>query len=635
MDIEMTEVPFAIVCKGCAHGIEKQLHACIIDTIEHIVQEGIAEDMVESAIHQLEFARTEVHGEGAPFGLTLFMRSALAKQHGCVPEKHLQIHGLFNELRNHIARHPRYLLELLEKHFLSNPHAVFLHMYPDAELLVREAAEEESGLAARYASLKESDIATILRQTSQLEIYQDEVENQDLECLPKVLLSDVDQHAYTPVVVEKNLFEVKTFQYVGFTNKVLYADLFFDIPQMPLDDFPYLSLLGTCLSEIGSGNKDYGERLRWTQRYTGGIGATCGLHLYVQGGGRPYLHIRGKALERHTDQLFILFEEMVRAPHWDDTARVRDLVLQLHTALRGRLARSGMRYATQRALSRLSQPAYAQEKLQGLPYFQKVEEITSDLELSIPALASKLASLHRNITSFQSPHLVISGDDDLYTKLHPLDCDFSRKLDVKQAPWTWESTVPELCTQAHIIASPVAFTVFALHGVLYEHMYAPALSLGTFLLENKVLLSRIREQGGAYGCGASFQPTSGQFYLYSYRDPHIMGTWDVFKYAIQEIASGRFTEEDLQEAKLGMIQHLDTPIAPGMKACLAYSWMQEGKTSAMRQTYRDRLLAMTISTIQEAFTQVLLPQIDKAPLVTCSGKDILDKERFPYPIFKI
>ena len=45
--------------------------------------------MIDAAIHQLEFSRLEITGDHAPFGLTLFMRSALAKQHGCHPENAL------------------------------------------------------------------------------------------------------------------------------------------------------------------------------------------------------------------------------------------------------------------------------------------------------------------------------------------------------------------------------------------------------------------------------------------------------------------------------------------------------------------------------------------------------------------
>lgn len=50
-------------------------------------------------MHQLEFFRSEITGDHAPFGLSLFMRSGLLKQHNAKPEEGLTIHSLFDRLR--------------------------------------------------------------------------------------------------------------------------------------------------------------------------------------------------------------------------------------------------------------------------------------------------------------------------------------------------------------------------------------------------------------------------------------------------------------------------------------------------------------------------------------------------------
>ena len=60
----------------------------------------MSEDQINRAMHQLEIARFEILSEPYPFGLNLFMRSALLKQHGGNPESGLMTYSLFKEIRD-------------------------------------------------------------------------------------------------------------------------------------------------------------------------------------------------------------------------------------------------------------------------------------------------------------------------------------------------------------------------------------------------------------------------------------------------------------------------------------------------------------------------------------------------------
>jgi Zn-dependent M16 (insulinase) family peptidase len=162
------------------------------------------------------------------------------------------------------------------------------------------------------------------------------------------------------------------------------------------------------------------------------------------------------------------------------------------------------------------------------------------------------------------------------------------------------------------------------------------------LADNKVLHRRIREQGGAYGCGATYSASLGYFNFHSYRDPHIASTLRTFSDAIDELASGHFTDQDLEEAKLGIIQQFDTPISPGSRALTAYAWLRDGKTRQMRQEFRDRLLALTAADIKAVVETELLPKKGQGVIVSFAGKDLLEKanaeltlENQALPIFPI
>ena len=83
----------------------------------------------------------------------------------------------------------------------------------------------------------------------------------------------------------------------------------------------------------------------------------------------------------------------------------------------------------------------------------------------------------------------------------------------------------------------VSFCAKAYPGVPVGHPDAPVLSVLSGFLRNGFLHTAVREQGGAYGGGASYDGETGAFRFYSYRDPRLSGTLEDFDRAIGWLAS--------------------------------------------------------------------------------------------------
>lgn len=148
MDSEIPEIPIYLIIKGCKTEDADTIEKLIFTTLQDVVKNGISHNMVENALHQLEIHRTEITGDHAPYGLSLFMRSALTKQHGGQPENGLKIHSLFDELRASMKDDPRYFEDLIEKYFIQNPHFVRVSLIPDISLALKEVEDEKSLLAS-------------------------------------------------------------------------------------------------------------------------------------------------------------------------------------------------------------------------------------------------------------------------------------------------------------------------------------------------------------------------------------------------------------------------------------------------------------------------------------------------------
>ncbi len=628
MDVEMSEVPYAVVCRGCKEDKIDQLELCLKEGLEKIAKDGVPPYLIEGAIHQIEFSRAEITGDHTPFGLTLFMRSGLAKQHGCPPENALTLHSLFDQLLKDIED-PAYLRNLIKKYLIENTHFVKLILHPDPKLTAQEAQQEKDLLQVIKSRLIKEETKKILVRTKDLERFQKQAEEQKLDCLPKVGIEDIPPLIRDFTLEQSKASSLQIFHHACFTNHILYADLFFDLPQVDQENLPYMQLLLSILPELGAGTRSYADNLEYIQAHTGGIGFSFSLHTPAdpEGPTRPTIHLRGKALARKTDKLLSLMREEITVARVDEHARIAELIEQVLINLESRLPRNAARYAGLMAQSGLSQAAAIHNICHGLNYFQTIRHVAEKAKTQLNEVVGMLARLYKELFTLGSPHLVLSCDRDLFETLK--QNAFYGLTDLAPKPATpWQSNIvfDKPSSQARTIPSPVAFNAEAFPAPSYMDSDAPALHLASQIAENLILHPAIREQGGAYGSGATYAPLTKQFTFHSYRDPHVFISRETFHKAIREIANKNFSASDLEEAKLGLIQNFDAPVSPGNRAVTAYGCWREGRTPILRQHYRDRLLMMQVDDVAKAVARHLLPLLEQGTFISFVGKDLLEQE---------
>lgn len=192
--------------------------------------------------------------------------------------------------------------------------------------------------------------------------------------------------------------------------------------------------------------------------------------------------------------------------------------------------------------------------------------------------------------------------------------------------WQPDYPLEKSVSQARIISSPVSFTAQVIKTCSYTNKDAAALNIASFLFDNLTLHTSLREQGGAYGGGAVNNSMSGNFYFYSYRDPNIASTLNAFLQSVKNVQNGNFDDEDIESAIFEMMQTLDSPIAPGGRGDNAYGWLREGKTTEIRQAFRDRVLSLTRQDIISAIENQLILNMKTAAIVSFASKELLEKE---------
>ena len=67
-----------------------KIETIIFDTLTRLVEKGIDRELIDAAIHQIEFHRKEITNTPYPFGIKLLLTVSGSWFHGGRPEKVLQ-----------------------------------------------------------------------------------------------------------------------------------------------------------------------------------------------------------------------------------------------------------------------------------------------------------------------------------------------------------------------------------------------------------------------------------------------------------------------------------------------------------------------------------------------------------------
>lgn len=628
IDIEMSEVPFGIICRGTEEKHAKELEKIVFNKLEAIAKEGIDQKLIDSSLHQLEFSRLEISGDYGPFGLNLFFRAGLSQMHGCPAENGLVVQELFDRLLEQL-KNPNYLTDILKKYLLDNKHFLTLVMTPDPQLGEEEAKQEREALKKIEESLSQKEKETIVKESQELLEFQKAQKLEKIETLPKIHIEDVPKKNTEYPLRVINLDNLDVFHHECFTNHIVYVDIVMDLPKLTQEELHYTRLFAYLATEVGVKDLSYIEQQKRIHFETGGVGFSCATHNTFSSPDemKPALHLKGKALSRKTDALFALLKDLMTSIRFDEKERIKEVIYQLYTHMQNRLSKNSMSYAIDLALSSNSDTTKLHHLWHGIPYYKFIEDITKNIETKLDNVIEYMKSLQDKLLHNHNLNLILSCDENDFEKIKKHNFYNLQDLEKKPyEPWLFNYTIEKYTSHARIIPSPVAFTCQGFKTIYAPHEDIAALSIASCIFDHKTLHKKIREAGGAYGAGSFFNMISGNFYMYSYRDPNLKSTLKAFEEAIQHTAEGIFDDNDLEEAKLTIIQSLDSPVSPGSRASVAFSQRRENRTPSFRQKLRDQILTTCAEDVKKAVKKHLSNFSQEAQIITFSGKDLITRE---------
>ncbi len=632
LEDDTREMAFVAGVEGSEAEHADAIEALIDNVLKDIVKNGADKAMVEAMLHQLELAQREITGDSYPYGLQLMLHSMAAPLHGGDLVQLLDLEPALQTLREKI-QDPHFISDWIERWLVKNPHKVRVVMTPDPEQRAREEAEEKAALAELKAAMSAEEKNAIVVQAEALQLRQAQEDDPDL--LPKVTKDDIDRAIKVIHGEVDTLGDLPLTQYERGTNGIVYESLVLDLPQLDDAAQEALPVFNVALTEVGSAGRDYLETQALQAAVTGGLSARSQVREDLHDPHRVHGHfiLSGKALNRNHAPLAQLMEETLRAPRFDEHNRIKDLVSQMRVSAERGVTRAGHSYAmgaAVQAFTPASRWAFERGGLRGIQTLKQLDDRIREDDGAVQQLSDTLQDIQQHLLEAPKQALLVVDAKGLPEAKHSMAESWQPFESGPIVESSLSLTAPgNAVKQAWITSTQVNFCAEAFPAVMPGHEDAPLLQLLAHMLRNGFLHTRIREQGGAYGGGATYNAGAGALVFYSYRDPRLLETFADFEASLDWVMSKEATEQHVEEAILNVIAAMDKPGSPAGEAKKAFYQQLYGYTPEVRQRIRDTILGANLTQIRSVAERYLDVSRASRAVITHSGtRETLEEAGF-------
>ena len=621
LEDSMRELVFCCGIEGSEVEHADALETMVLNVIEQVAQDGVNQERLEAVLHQLELHQREITGDGYPYGLQLILQALGCATHYSDPIAVLNLEPVIAELQNKI-KDPDYIRQLARQLLLDNPHRVTLIMTPDKTLSAKDRAEEEARLAGIKSDMSPAECEATVQLAADLVARQGQIDDDSV--LPKVELSDVPAALPELTFKETRLKGMPFTTYGQGTNGIVYQQTAAPLASLENDQLQILPLYTNILTEVGLGGETY---MTVQQRQASTVGAISAF-VAMRGDANDeqavnaHFSLSSKALLRNALPQAQLMHDTLHAVSFTETSRIRDLVNQQRARRDQSITGSGHALAMTAACAGMSPLAHLHHHQSGLAGIRQLRVLDDSLadKQGLQAMSTRLAQLHESLLSTPMQFLVVAEDHKVAEVAELASGVWSQAARGTLNPNFAMPSIRARRAELWLTNTQVNFCARAYPTVPEQHPDAAALTVLGGFLRNGFLHRAIREQGGAYGGGASQDSGVAAFRFYSYRDPRLVSTLNDFDLAVSWMLDNRHDYRALEEAILGVIGGMDKPSSPAGEAKQHFHNRLFGHSHDMRELFRQRILAVELDDLHRVVETYLKPELASTAVVTSSGQ---------------
>ena len=557
------ETVYSIIFKYVSDDKLESLDAEYKSLLKGIIDKGFDYEQVQASINKKNFSiKEETNKTSSPKGVSYAIR--LLRTWLYSEDNILDAFDLDNVISHLQENCVNKQYETLAKQFLiENNKQAILHLIPTLE-----KENKEKDLVEYKATLSETELESIVKNTKSLQEWQNSTDKkEDLEKIKSVNAKEVEL---------KNPFEETFFEeykginfshYDTMTNGISYSKLLFDISDFEVEQLQYASVLSYLLFNFNTKNKTEAEVIKEIGANLGGISSYVDVfRKHKSEECEVKFIISAKNLVEKAGELAKILDETTLYTDFEDKEALYNVLLEIKLMLESRFKNSGHAFVARR-ISGFYNPQSKLASYHGeYDFYLFISELVNNYEQNSDKIKEQLYTVTSLI--FNQARLLVNfvGNKEEYTNFketissylakYPSELDKQKGLEIKLEEQGY--------SEGFYFDSLVQYV-----GAGYNiNDYTGTHLVLRHILSLDYLWNNVRVKNGAYGSGVIFN-AFGDFNLWSYRDPNLTETLEIYYNINNYVANIDADEKDLNKYIIGTLNSLDVLMSPSAQA--AYS----------------------------------------------------------------
>ena len=593
--------------------------------VRRLVRDGIPRDVLEASLAQMSFDLRE-RDRGMADGVPLAMNALAGWLYDeDMPTTYLRYEDALAHMRAGLEG--RYFEDVLEALVCKSNHKTLVELVPEK---TEGDSEEAAELAAKLAQMDEVDKQEIRDEMAALRVMQESPDAPEaVETLPRLRVSDIGPASPDPEMQVFAEGPIACLFHNVPTRKISYLYLYFGIDDLAWEDVPYLSVLGMLLSRLDTERHTAAELDVLMRLHLGSLRFFADAFVDDADPSRVSLKmtVATSALSEELEQMARIPREIWETTKFDDSDKIRDILVQRRIAMEQSFANEGHVRAMNRLSSYEFKSGVLKEAMGGVDFYRFLCDLIDNFDERFDALQSRLRDVCSRVFTKRDVVASFTGSKADREIFFHMAGDFglpgeARIFDGKPSTPAFGEKIPEpvMKREAFIVPSDVCYVAKG-SDVGALGAYAGEWQVLASALSFDYLWNEVRVKGGAYGVGFRRTPEGfGRFY--SFRDPAVDPTLERFDAAGSWLASFDPSEEEMEGYIVSTVASHDAPAKPRQVAR-----RQDAQFFCKKPAgYRERLRAEKLATTPEklrACSTALDEVAQRGSICVFGGEDVV------------
>lgn len=626
-DSSTLETVYSIIGKNGKKEDFSRFCSIVEDVLETAAEQGFDKSLLDSSLKKMEFLLREEDYGSRPKGLVYHTRQMKSWLHGEDPLSCLKVLSAFLELKQEI--YSGFLQNMIRKKFLEQKEKTKICFLPEWGKQEREDAAFSQKINDRLGRMTEEERAQLLVDDAALAYFQGRADTPELLAqIPILKREDISPEPMAVPRIEKSAGRCNVLHVPMDSEGILYCQILFSA-DYDGERLSYVGLLAEVLGKLDTKKTAFAKLSAETDRIFGGFSLSNDFYSRDHREYLSFVTVNFKILKDDLKEGFSFLKEILEETDYTNTDSLLKIVKTAKLKAEMYFQNQAHTTAIFRSRGAISTGAAAKEQTSGIAYYQFLCQIEKQLAKDPSVVAENLQKTAKLVLTKEHLQAAVGCKEqdfrtfsEMVTELY----DFlpQSTKEEKEAGRNQGAFHPLERKEGFRISSRVQYNIKTWDLAMGSVPYNGKMQVLKTIITLEYLWNQIRVQGGAYGCGCNFQRNGG-VYFYSYRDPNLRKTYEIYDNLYSKIKQFHAEEREMTKYVIGTINRFDQPKTNGELLDYAVALHFSGVSDEMRLQERAEILRTTDEDIRQ-FAELLQQISSSENICTIGGEEILNAE---------